>query len=190
MVVVSISHEVSMKRFQIYSPCQVAPRRGRPVIENVDKVTEIIKVYRHVSSRNIVQELQIDHKIVLGHLSKVRFKKKLDVWVTHQLTPKNMMDRISICEALAKRNEIDPFLKQMVAGDDKWIHTTILCKSNHGQSVVNKISPLFSPTDSSSNRHEVDLDSHTDLSRLTPTRCRPKAAYQRSDPAFTPTAAL
>ncbi|GFW80933.1 putative DD34D transposase [Trichonephila clavipes] len=45
----------------------------------------------------------------------------LDVWVQHQLTPKNMMDRISIYEALAKRNEIDPFLKRMVTGDEKWV---------------------------------------------------------------------
>ncbi|GFT84806.1 mariner transposase [Trichonephila clavipes] len=32
-----------------------------------------------------------------------------------------MMDRISICEALAKRNEIDPFLKRMVTEDEKWV---------------------------------------------------------------------
>ncbi|GFW61441.1 mariner transposase [Trichonephila clavipes] len=32
-----------------------------------------------------------------------------------------MMDRISICEALAKRNEIGPFLKRMVTGDEKLI---------------------------------------------------------------------
>ncbi|GFW58092.1 hypothetical protein TNCV_2742381 [Trichonephila clavipes] len=32
-----------------------------------------------------------------------------------------MMDRISICDALAKRNEIDPFLKRMVTGDEKWV---------------------------------------------------------------------
>ncbi|GFV92302.1 mariner transposase [Trichonephila clavipes] len=30
-----------------------------------------------------------------------------------------MMDQISICEALAKRNEIDPFLKCMVTGNEK-----------------------------------------------------------------------
>ncbi|GFW88450.1 histone-lysine N-methyltransferase SETMAR [Trichonephila clavipes] len=63
----------------------------------------------------------MDHKTALCHLGKVGFKKKLDVWVPHQITPKNMMDRISICEALAKRNEIDPFLKQMVTGDEKWV---------------------------------------------------------------------
>ncbi|GFW30741.1 histone-lysine N-methyltransferase SETMAR [Trichonephila clavipes] len=70
-----------------------APRRGRPVVENVDKITEIIEVYRH----------------------------KLDVWVPHHFTPKNMRNRISICEALAKRKKIDPFLKQMVTGDEKWV---------------------------------------------------------------------
>ncbi|XP_046820280.1 histone-lysine N-methyltransferase SETMAR-like [Vespa crabro] len=82
---------------------------------------KIIEVDRHVSSRSIAQELKIDHKTVLNHLHKVGFKKKLDVWVLHQLTTKNMMDRISICEALAKRNEIDPFLKRMVTGDEKWV---------------------------------------------------------------------
>ncbi|GFU75725.1 hypothetical protein TNCV_1651851 [Trichonephila clavipes] len=52
----------------------------------VDKITELIKVDRHVSSRSIAQELKIDHKTVLSYLSKVGFKKKLDVWVPHQKT--------------------------------------------------------------------------------------------------------
>ncbi|GFX03836.1 mariner transposase [Trichonephila clavipes] len=32
-----------------------------------------------------------------------------------------MMDRISIFEALAKRNEINLFLKRMMTGDEKWV---------------------------------------------------------------------
>ncbi|GFW00162.1 histone-lysine N-methyltransferase SETMAR [Trichonephila clavipes] len=96
-------------------------RIGRPVVENVDKITEIIEVDRPVSSRSIAQKLKIDHKTVLSLLRKVGFKKKFDVWVPHQLIPKNKMDRISICEALAKRNEINPFLKQMVTGEEKWV---------------------------------------------------------------------
>ncbi|GFT60915.1 histone-lysine N-methyltransferase SETMAR [Trichonephila clavipes] len=87
-----------------------APRTGRPVVENVDKITEIIEVDQLVSSRSITQGLKIDHKIVLSHLRKVELKKKPHVWVPHQLTPKYMMDCISICETLAKRNEIAPFL--------------------------------------------------------------------------------
>ncbi|GFU23748.1 histone-lysine N-methyltransferase SETMAR [Trichonephila clavipes] len=97
-----------------------APRTGRLVVKNIGKITEIIEVDRHVSSRSIAQEINIDHKTVLNHLRKVRFRKKLGVWVPHQLTPKNTMDGISICEFLAKRKEINQFLKQMVSGDEKW----------------------------------------------------------------------
>ncbi|GFT38046.1 histone-lysine N-methyltransferase SETMAR [Trichonephila clavipes] len=96
-----------------------APLTGKPVVENVYKITEITEVDRHVSSRSINQKQQIDHTTVLNHLRKVGFKMKFNVWVPHHLTPINMMNRISICEALAKRNEIDPFLKWMVTGDDK-----------------------------------------------------------------------
>ncbi|GFT90198.1 histone-lysine N-methyltransferase SETMAR [Trichonephila clavipes] len=103
---------------------------GWPVVEN-DKIAEIIKVNRHVSSRSIAQELKIDHKTVLSRLRKVGFKKQLHVWVLHQLKPKNMMDRIFLCEALAKRNEIDTFLKQMVTGDEKWVtYYTIVRKQS------------------------------------------------------------
>ncbi|GFT36094.1 histone-lysine N-methyltransferase SETMAR [Trichonephila clavipes] len=98
-----------------------APHSSKSVVENVDKITEIIEAHRHVSSRNNAQELKINHKTFLNHLRKVGFKKKLDIWVQHQLTPKNTICRISICEALAKRNEIDPFLKRMVTGDEKWV---------------------------------------------------------------------
>ncbi|GFU28890.1 histone-lysine N-methyltransferase SETMAR [Trichonephila clavipes] len=52
---------------------KVAPRRGRPVVKNVDKITEIIEVDRHVSSRSIAQDLKIDHKTVLSHSNKVGF---------------------------------------------------------------------------------------------------------------------
>ncbi|GFW93966.1 histone-lysine N-methyltransferase SETMAR [Trichonephila clavipes] len=98
-----------------------APHTGRPIIENVDKITEIIQVDRHVSSRSIAQELKIDHKTVLNHLRKVGLKKKFDVWCHTNEHQKNMINRIFICEALAKWNEIDPFLQRMVTGEEKWV---------------------------------------------------------------------
>ncbi|GFW43664.1 histone-lysine N-methyltransferase SETMAR [Trichonephila clavipes] len=63
-----------------------APRPGSPVVENIDKITEIIEIDRHVNSRSIAQVLKIDHKTVLNHLRKVGLKKKLHVWVQHQRT--------------------------------------------------------------------------------------------------------
>jgi len=39
----------------------------------------------------------------------------------YDLTKKNLMDRISICESLLKRNEIELFFKRLITGDKKWI---------------------------------------------------------------------
>ncbi|GFU57658.1 putative DD41D transposase [Trichonephila clavipes] len=47
-----------------------APHTGRPIIENVDRITEIIEVDRLVNSLSITQELKIDYKTVLNHLRK------------------------------------------------------------------------------------------------------------------------
>lgn len=82
---------------------------------------EIVQSDRHVSTASIDQELNIAQKTVWNHLNKAGYKKKFDVWVPHELTQKNFMDRISICESLLNRNKVDPFLKRMVTGDEKWI---------------------------------------------------------------------
>ena len=86
-----------------------APRSGRPAVVNVDKIIENIEIDHQVSSRSIAQKLNINHQTVLNHLQKAGFKKKLDVWVPHELTQKNLMDRISICESLLNRpfSEVD-----------------------------------------------------------------------------------
>ncbi|GFX54843.1 histone-lysine N-methyltransferase SETMAR [Trichonephila clavipes] len=56
-----------------------APDTVKNNAENVDKITEIIEVYRHVSSCSIAEEIKIDHKTVLNYLREVGFKKKPDV---------------------------------------------------------------------------------------------------------------
>ena len=96
------------------------PRSGRPITEKSD---EIMKIERdkHVSTVEIARELGIDYKTVLNPLHKVGYKKKLDVWVPHELSVRNMMDRINICDTLLKRNETEPFVKRMITGDEKWI---------------------------------------------------------------------
>ena len=79
------------------------------------------EVDRHISSRDIATKLIIDHKTVSNHLHKTGYQKKLDTWVQHELPMKNLLDRVSICESLLKQNEIEPFFKRMITGDEKWI---------------------------------------------------------------------
>ena len=63
----------------------------------------------------------MSHQTVINHLKKIGFKKKLDVWVPHDLTQKNIFARMDACESLLNRNKIDPFLKRMLTGDEKWV---------------------------------------------------------------------
>ena len=48
----------------------------------------MVKIERdkHVSTVEIARELGIDYKTVLNHLHKTGYKKKLDVWVPHELS--------------------------------------------------------------------------------------------------------
>ena len=72
-----------------------APRPGRPATVSVDKIMEHIENDRRVSSHSIAKKLNINHQTVLNHLQKAGFKKKLDVWVPHELTQKNHMTEFS-----------------------------------------------------------------------------------------------
>ncbi|GFV19594.1 histone-lysine N-methyltransferase SETMAR [Trichonephila clavipes] len=64
----SVTHKLITCNFvfadsvEAFFDVKVAPRTGRPVIENVDKITEIIEVDWHVSSHSITQELATDQK--------------------------------------------------------------------------------------------------------------------------------
>ena len=62
-------------------------------LPNSDEILKKIDQDRHISSRDIVYESNIHHQIVLNYLQKARSKKKLDVWMTHELSVKNKMDR-------------------------------------------------------------------------------------------------
>ncbi|QQP53934.1 Putative DD34D transposase, partial [Caligus rogercresseyi] len=116
-----------------------------PIVENIDKIMEIVESDRYVSTVSIAEELTIAQKTVWNHLNKAGYKKKLDVWVPHELTQKNLIDRISICYSLLNCNKIDPFLKRIVTGDEKWVtYENVKRKrswSNPGESVQTVVKP-------------------------------------------------
>ena len=44
------------------------------------------------------------------------------VWLGYlYLTEKNLMQRVSICNSLLRHNNSEPFLKQFITGDEKWV---------------------------------------------------------------------
>ena len=44
---------------------------------------------------------------------------KLNIWVPHVLTERNLLLRINNCDTLIRRQRNNPFLKRIVTGDEK-----------------------------------------------------------------------
>lgn len=96
-------------------------RKGRPVTTDDDQILAAIKSDRHISTREIAQDIGVEHSTVAKRLKNLGMTKKIDVWVPHLLSEKNILDRIAVCESLLKWNSLDPFLKRIVTGDEKWV---------------------------------------------------------------------
>ncbi|XP_026829826.1 histone-lysine N-methyltransferase SETMAR-like [Ooceraea biroi] len=97
------------------------PRSGRPSAVDDDQIKALITNNQHITTREIAERLKVSNSTIYEHLMRLGFVSRLDVWVPHELTERNLMDRISTCDLLLKRNENDPFFKQMITGDEKWI---------------------------------------------------------------------
>ncbi|XP_044313306.1 histone-lysine N-methyltransferase SETMAR-like [Drosophila rhopaloa] len=62
------------------------PADGRLVTTNTDHIMENIELDPHVTSRGIAEEIGVSHQTVIQN--QTGYKKKLDVWVPHDLTQK------------------------------------------------------------------------------------------------------
>lgn len=96
-------------------------RSGRPVEVDETHIKAIVDSNRHSTTRDIAEKLNVSHTCIEKKLKTLGYVKKLDLWIPHQLKEIHLTQRISICDSLLKRNENDPFLKNLVTGDEKWI---------------------------------------------------------------------
>ena len=98
-----------------------APWSGRPVEVDSDQIETLIENNQCYTTWEIANTLKIPKSSFGNHLYQLGYVHRFNVWVPHKLSEKNLLDRISTCDSLLKRNENVPFLKQIVTGDEKWI---------------------------------------------------------------------
>lgn len=98
-----------------------APRSGRPVEVDEDKIKALIDANRRITTREISKRLKLSNSTVHDHLKRLGLISKLDIWVPHVLTERNLCRRVDVCDMLLKRQENDPFLKRIITGDEKWV---------------------------------------------------------------------
>jgi len=66
--------------------------------------------------REIAEIIDVSQKIVVNHLYTLSYVSRYDIWVSHNLSDKNLMNRIFICNLLLKRNENCLFFKWILNG--------------------------------------------------------------------------
>lgn len=97
------------------------PRSGRPSEIDDDVLCATIRKDPFLTASQIAEELKSKQQTISDHIKKLGFVYKYSRWVPHDLSDKNLHDRIVICTSLLARNKTEPFLDRLVTGDEKWI---------------------------------------------------------------------
>ena len=97
------------------------PRLGGPIEVDNDQIKTTIENNQRYTMWETADVLKISKSSAENHLHQLGYVHHFDVWVPHKLRERNLLDHISTCNSLLKRNENISFLKQIVMGDEKWI---------------------------------------------------------------------
>ena len=86
-----------------------SPRSGRPVEVDRDQIETLIE--NSYTMREIADILKISKSSVENHLHQLGYMNHFDVCVPRKLRGKGLLDHISACDSLLKRNENVLFFK-------------------------------------------------------------------------------
>jgi histone-lysine N-methyltransferase SETMAR len=102
--------------------CEDKERSGRPSLDILDQITEVLENYSSATSEDIALEVGVSASTVTRRLHEAGYKSILDKWVPHQLSEINKIKRINTCELLLERSKEKNFLDRIVTCDEKWIY--------------------------------------------------------------------
>jgi [histone H3]-lysine36 N-dimethyltransferase SETMAR len=97
------------------------PRAGRPATVMNKDLQQLLEEDPGQSSRQLGEQLGCHQKTVLRHLHELGKVHKASVWVPHQLTEDNKLQRVTTCMSLLSRHNCEPFLNRIIAADEKWV---------------------------------------------------------------------
>ena len=81
----------------------------------------IIEADPLTTTEEVVEELNVDHSLVIRHLKQIGKVKKLDKWVPHELTANQINRRFEVSSSLMLCNNNKSFFDWTVMFDEKWI---------------------------------------------------------------------
>ncbi|GFV36543.1 histone-lysine N-methyltransferase SETMAR [Trichonephila clavipes] len=85
----------------------------------------------HLTSREIAEEFGIHDTTVGDYIKYLGFVLKQSVWVPHELTEKNLSDRVRMCSSHLIGHNMEPFFDKLITGDEKWNLYEKIKRKNH-----------------------------------------------------------
>ena len=71
-----------------------ATRPGRSLEADVDKIKSLVDKNRRIATRDNAERLNLSNATVHKHMKRLGLISKLDIWVPHVLTERNLLRRI------------------------------------------------------------------------------------------------
>lgn len=96
-------------------------RSGRMVDVDDDVLHTKLAENPLATTREIAEECQVSHTSIENHIKALGYIQKFAKWIPHDLSEKNRINRVDVCSALLVRQRNEPFLDQLITGDEKWI---------------------------------------------------------------------
>ena len=113
-----------------------APRSDSPVVDEIvsDERKTLLDNNQRYTSAEISNIFKMSLSNVEGHLHQHDYINRFDMWLPLELSEKHLMDRVSVCDSLMKRNESVPFLKQIVTSCEKcFFYSSVKWKRPRGE---------------------------------------------------------
>ena len=86
-----------------------------------DALKALMETNPTVSIRELAARMKVDYTTILRHFSEIGKVKKMNKWVSHELTERNKLDRLNVCSSLLTRFHREPFFDRIITCDEKWV---------------------------------------------------------------------
>ncbi|GFX64410.1 histone-lysine N-methyltransferase SETMAR [Trichonephila clavipes] len=98
---------------------QEIDRSGQPFKIDNDVLRSMLENNPHLTSQETAEEFGIHHTTFGDQIKSLGSVLKRSVWVPHELTEKNLSDRVRMCSSYLIRHNVEPFLDKLITGDEK-----------------------------------------------------------------------
>ncbi|XP_012061193.1 PREDICTED: histone-lysine N-methyltransferase SETMAR-like [Atta cephalotes] len=79
---------------------------GRPSTTDEDQIKRLIENNLRYTTRKLAEMLNMSKSTIHKYFVKLGYINRFDVWIPHDLTKKNLMDHIFICDSINAREDI------------------------------------------------------------------------------------